>query len=185
MSGGRNSGSIPAGVAPSAPELIKLVAVGDGCCGKTIFLMSYKMKEFPESQYIPTVFENHTVNTIASNKQPVFLNLWDTAWQEEYGRLRPLNYPGTDVFIICYSVGRPRSRDNVERKWIPEIIMNSRSTKAPMFLVGLETELREDASSLAAMKRFSFHKKLDEFDVLEAAAKMASTPRIVLAEHSI
>jgi len=168
---GRSSGSIPVGVAPSAPELIKLVAVGDGCIGKTTLLMSYKMKEFPETQYLPTVFDNYTVNTISSNKQPIFLNLWDTAGQEEYDRLRPLSYPGTDFFIICYSVGRPRSKDNVERKWITEIVMNSRSTKAPMFLVGLQNDLREDASYLAAMKRFSFHKKLDEFNTLEGAAK--------------
>jgi len=168
---GRNSGSIPVGVIPSAPELIKLVAVGDGCIGKTTLLMSYKMKEFPEEQYLPTVFDNYTVNTIASNKEPIFLNLWDTAGQEEYDRLRPLSYPGTDFFILCYSVGRPRSRDNVERKWIAEILMNSRATKAPMFLVGLETDLREDASYIAAMKRFSFHKKLEEFNTLEGAAK--------------
>ena len=43
----------------------------------------------------------------------VTLNLWDTAGQEEYARLRTLSYPGTDVFIICFSLVSPASLENV------------------------------------------------------------------------
>uniref|UniRef100_A0A8I3WPI6 Ras homolog family member Q n=1 Tax=Callithrix jacchus TaxID=9483 RepID=A0A8I3WPI6_CALJA len=32
------------------------------------------------------------------------LGLYDTAGQEDYDRLRPLSYPVTDVFLICFSV---------------------------------------------------------------------------------
>ena len=39
----------------------------------------------------------------------VELNLWDTAGQETYGRLRPLAYPNTDVFIIAFSLAQPAS----------------------------------------------------------------------------
>ena len=43
------------------------------------------------------------------------------AGQEDYDRLRPLSYPQTDVFLVCFSVESPTSLENVKHKWIPEI----------------------------------------------------------------
>ncbi|KOB73067.1 putative rac gtpase, partial [Operophtera brumata] len=45
----------------------------------------------------------------------VSLGLWDTAGQEDYDRLRPLSYPQTDVFLICFSVTSPSSYENREQ----------------------------------------------------------------------
>lgn len=41
----------------------------------------------------------------------------DTAGQEDYDRLRPLSYPQTDVFLLCYSVASPASLANIKPKW--------------------------------------------------------------------
>jgi small GTP-binding protein len=38
----------------------------------------------------------------------------------DYDRLRPLSYPQTDVFLVCFSVGNPASLANVKDKWFPE-----------------------------------------------------------------
>ena len=43
----------------------------------------------------------------------------DTAGQEEFGRLRPLAYPGTDVFLIAFSVIEPSSFTNARKKVTP------------------------------------------------------------------
>jgi Ras-related C3 botulinum toxin substrate 1 len=48
--------------------------------------------------------------------KPISLGLWDTAGQEDYDRLRPLSYPQTDVFLICFSIVSPPSFDNVTTK---------------------------------------------------------------------
>ena len=42
--------------------------------------------------------------------------LFDTAGQEDYDRLRPLSYPQTDVFLVCFSVVNPASYENVKEK---------------------------------------------------------------------
>ena len=53
--------------------------------------------------------------------RPISLGLWDTAGQDDYDRLRPLSYPDTDVFLICFSLVNPNSFANVSDKWAPEI----------------------------------------------------------------
>ena len=70
---------------------------------------------------------------------PVSLGLWDTAGQEDYDRLRPLSYPQTDVFLICFSVVSPSSFENVTSKWCPEI--KHHCADAPILLVGKNISL--------------------------------------------
>jgi len=48
--------------------------------------------------------------------EPVTLGLWDTAGQEDYDHLRPLSYPQTNVFLICFSLVFPPSFENVKTK---------------------------------------------------------------------
>lgn len=50
--------------------------------------------------------------------EPYTLGLFDTAGQEDYDRLRPLSYPQTDVFLVCFSVVSPSSFENVKEKVI-------------------------------------------------------------------
>lgn len=79
---------------------------------------------------LPSLFRPHDIRTlykpppcetnaylIFSNRigdEPYTLGLFDTAGQEDYDRLRPLSYPQTDVFLICFSVNSPASFENVK-----------------------------------------------------------------------
>jgi small GTP-binding protein len=127
---------------------IKMVIVGDGAIGKTCLLISYTTNAFP-GEYIPTVFDNYTVNVMYENQQ-INLQLWDTAGQEDYAQMLSVSYPGTDAFVICFSLVHPTSLQNIPTKWVPDL--RKHAPHAPFVLVGTKTDLRD-----------AFHEHADEW----------------------
>jgi Ras family protein A len=119
----------------------KLVIVGDGACGKTCLLIVFSKGTFPEV-YVPTVFENYVADVEVDGKH-VELALWDTAGQEDYDRLRPLSYPDSHVILICFAIDSPDSLDNVQEKWISEVLHFCQGL--PVILVGCKMDLRKDS----------------------------------------
>jgi Ras-related C3 botulinum toxin substrate 1 len=129
-------------------DSMKCVTIGDGAVGKTCLLISFSSNSFPED-YVPTVFDNYNANVMYKEKT-ITMGLWDTAGQEDYDRLRPLSYPDTDVFLVCYSVVNPSSFYNVKTKWIPEIRHHCPET--PIVLIATKLDLREDGETLKRLK---------------------------------
>jgi Ras-related C3 botulinum toxin substrate 1 len=128
-------------------ESVKCVVVGDGTVGKTSMLISYSTNTFPK-KYTPTVFDNFSVSVMLDGCA-VNLVLWDTAGQEDLDRLRPLSYPGTDVFLICFSVVGPASFEHVKSKWKPEI--SHHAPNVPFLLVGTKKDLCSDPSVVSQL----------------------------------
>jgi cell division control protein 42 len=128
---------------------IKCVVVGDGAVGKTCMLISYTQNKFP-TDYVPTIFDNYAV-TVTINSKRYTLDLFDTAGQEEFDRLRPLSYPDSDVFLICYSVVNPASYENVREKWITEISHFCPNTA--LLIVGTQIDLRGDYQMINNLRK--------------------------------
>ncbi|GAM38973.1 Rho GTPase [Talaromyces pinophilus] len=129
----------------------KLVIVGDGACGKTCLLIVFSKGTFPEV-YVPTVFENYVADVEVDGKH-VELALWDTAGQEDYDRLRPLSYPDSHVILICFAVDSPDSLDNVQEKWISEVLHFCQGL--PIILVGCKVDLRDDQKTIDELNKTS------------------------------
>ncbi|KAJ2401050.1 GTP-binding protein Rho1 [Coemansia sp. RSA 2559] len=138
-------------MAGQAPTKRKAVIIGDGGCGKTCLLHVYREGEFPpDDQYIPTIFEEW-VSEVHMDGRLVELALWDTAGQEDYDNVRYPCYNGANVVIICFSVDSPDSLENVQEKWIREVL--EYAGKVPTLLVGLKEDLRHNQDIVNQLER--------------------------------
>jgi len=151
----------------------KLVIVGDGACGKTCLLIVFSKGTFPEV-YVPTVFENYVADVEVDGKR-VELALWDTAGQEDYDRLRPLSYPDSHVILICFAVDSPDSLDNVQEKWISEVMHFC--SGLPIILVGCKVDLRRDPKTIAELRKTS-QKPVESDEGAAVAQKIGATKYI-------
>lgn len=116
------------------------------------FNFSYVTNKFPED-YVPTVFENYVAKAFYHD-ETYELELWDSAGQEAYARLRNLSYPSSDAVLLVFSVIEPISFDNAlkkvassifYKKWLPEIKENA--PHAVVVFVGNKIDLRSDNST--------------------------------------
>lgn len=147
---------------------IKVTTIGDGTVGKTCMLITYTTDEFP-SEYVPTVFDNYA-GSIHVDEQKYDMTLWDTSGQEDYERIRPLSYPNTDCFLICFSVNSRHSYENVANKWHPEIKYHCPNT--PVVLVGTKGDLRstENVDTITLKDCKKMKKKIKACKYVECSA---------------
>ena len=146
---------------------LKCVFIGDGAVGKTSLIISYTTNGYP-NEYVPTAIDTYHA-TVHIDGQPLTLELCDTPGQDDFDTLRPLVYPNTDVFLLCFSVVMPSTFINVKEKWIPEI--RSQSKKTPIVLIGTQADLREDAKTLVGLRN-SKEQPISEAEARKVASNM-------------
>ncbi|XP_030749937.1 cell division control protein 42 homolog [Sitophilus oryzae] len=126
---------------------IKCVIVGDKQVGKTSLAVSYSNDSFP-NEYVPTAYDNYNVDVLVDD-EPVRLEICDTAGEELGASLRRLCYPGTDVFMLCFSVVRPSSFESACKRWADELTRLG----APVVLVGCQSDLLNDFEVISNLSR--------------------------------
>mmetsp|Transcript_13977 Transcript_13977/g.19434 ORF Transcript_13977/g.19434 Transcript_13977/m.19434 type:complete len:189 (-) Transcript_13977:77-643(-) len=117
---------------------IKVVVIGDSGVGKTCLCSRFSRDSYPADN-IPVL--DSCVFPVNINKKLLEINLWDTHGSEDYDRLRPLSYPGTNAVLICFSLVDRNSLDNVIYKWQYETRFYC-NYGIPIVLVGTKRDLR-------------------------------------------
>ena len=131
------------------PKNLKCAVVGNHI-GKTCLLIRYTTNKYPDP-FIPIVCDN-VQKTVEVDGQSYLMAFWDLGnGGEDYDRLRPLGYPGTDIFLVCFSIVKPELFYKVKEYWVPEISHHCPGT--PFLLVGTQTDLRADASTVEELSK--------------------------------
>ena len=165
-------------------QAVKIVVVGDGYIGKTSVLIKYTTGSFP-SHSTGTVFDNYSKNVIVDG-QPFNVGFWDTAGIEDFDRLRPLSYPQTDIFIVCFAVNAwlSHSLENVSFKWLPEV--KAHCPRACLFLIGLQTDRRNDEKDIERFRQQDIsYKEAASFAKREGFLKYFETSALCDSQESI
>ena len=113
-----------------------MTVVGDSKVGKTSVVLTFQEDKFPQQEALLHRTARSSVTTIIANREPYKLEIFDTLGGEEEEK-RKLNYAGTNMMMICYSVVSPDSYESVEERWVPEI--DKLSPKTPFIIVGRES----------------------------------------------
>ena len=108
--------------------------------GKTSLILSFNTNAFPDPATVPADTGQAWTANMFVDGENVALALWDTLASASYDTLRPLSYPQTDVFMLCFAVDSAASLDSVRARWLPELARHAPSV--PIVLVGTRADLR-------------------------------------------
>ena len=122
---------------------LKTVVVGFGTVGKSSMIITHHTKKFPQD-YIP-----HNASDVVPScmnckhdGKTFELEIVDTAGAEDYDRLRPIVYPGTDVFILLFDISGPSEAfAMLESHWFAELQYHC--PDVPVILVASKIDLRD------------------------------------------
>lgn len=127
---------------------IKVVLVGMSGCGKTTLARTWYDGCYPKK--VDPVEEPLTKD-VTLDGIDYTISVYDTTGEEQYERLRPLSYPGTDIFLLVYSIGRLKSFAYLTMRFIPEIQHFVPNTE--FVFVGAKLDLRTDEYALSTYLR--------------------------------
>ena len=131
---------------------LKIQFVGDVQVGKSALLSVYIDSKFLV-EYCPTMYDNYSMEMEYGDYE-LEIQFWDLGGSVEEDD-KPLGFPGTDCFVICYSIVDPQSFEHV--KYWAELIQTSHILKksevpVPIILLGLKNDLRYDSQCIELMK---------------------------------
>jgi small GTP-binding protein len=144
--------------------------------GKTSLLLTKINESFP-TRYEDLVTQIETYNIpLMVDKNSVNLKILDLAGVGEFDCFRFLEYPATNVILLCFSVICESSFQSVYEIWYKELLHYC--PKTPIVLVGTKIDLRNDEEEIKKAVRMITYKegkklakKIGALKYLECSAK--------------
>ncbi|KAH8780392.1 P-loop containing nucleoside triphosphate hydrolase protein [Hyaloscypha finlandica] len=138
-------------VSNSAEVRRKLVIVGDAGCGKTALLMAISTGVFQSKEILESDRYKNCVGHVRVEVEGKLaeLELWDTRSRSIDDGLRSQAYLGSHVILMCFAVDSRDSFDNVQDKWIIEMLKYCKGV--PVILVGCKKDLLGDYKAVTQL----------------------------------
>lgn len=149
---------------------VKCVFLGDNGIGKTCLLLQLCYSSNTLSRKQVESFTSAYIANMDVNGKIYQLELWDTECHEGKDSARQQNYPGTDVFCVCFSIADLESFRNAETRWFKEV--KQLAPRTPIVLIGTKLDLRDATESKKRGKGYSSQRPTGQVTHKEAK-KMA------------
>eukprot|EP00035_Acanthoeca_spectabilis_P021162 m.436658 g.436658 ORF g.436658 m.436658 type:complete len:240 (-) comp18002_c0_seq1:288-1007(-) len=140
---------------------MKVLIVGNGAVGKSSMMRRYCKGVFT-NDYKKTIGVDFLEKQLSIGGEDVRLMIWDTAGQEEFGKLTRAYYQGAHACVVAFSTTDRDSFDEVE-SWIEKV--EEVVQDIPMVLVQNKVDLiknavmsKEEAEAKAAKVKLTFYR---------------------------
>jgi GTP-binding nuclear protein Ran len=124
-----------------SPRKFKVVLLGDGGTGKTVFINRHNTGEF-EKKYIATMGAQVIGLRFYTSVGEIIFNIWDTAGQEKFGGLRSGYYTEAHACLMMFDV-----TSMITYKSIPSWYESFRAVKGcenvPVVLCGNKVDCKD------------------------------------------
>ncbi|TPX35474.1 hypothetical protein SmJEL517_g02159 [Synchytrium microbalum] len=128
--------SIPTSTVP----LYKVIMVGSGGVGKSSLTLQYMYQDFIE-EYDPTKADSYR-KKVSLDGEDSFIDILDTAGQEEYAAIRDNYYRTGEGFLLVYSILEPETFANT-KAFRDQIVRVLDDDKIPFILAGNKADLAD------------------------------------------
>jgi len=154
-------------------HIVRVVFIGESGSGKTSLIERYTKRKVVGDAH-KSVHEQFrkTIRQLES-EHPLELILIDTPGSEAESKLRTMEIAGADVFVVCFSLSDPLSLENLQTKWLPELIVEGDIVlrNVPYLLVGCQNDRRTEDPKFSVDKLVSFAHQVKAFKYLECSSK--------------
>ncbi|KAJ3432497.1 ras-like protein [Anaeramoeba flamelloides] len=122
-------------------ERMRIVVVGSGGVGKSAITIQFLQGKFVK-KYDPTIEDNYRKTIIIDDKS-TFLDILDTAGQEEYSSMEDVYFKNGDGFVIVYSITNSQSFRKINEIRESLLMVKDKET-FPMVIIGNKCDLDEE-----------------------------------------